>query len=125
MASSKPKSIRGSVPRELSRKPAPDAGWRMLKNSKASKPELEPAPAESEQVVVRIVVGFTLNGLPIPMPPVVMQTAMPRLPADQDAMQIQLGLDARLLMQMLEPHVGPSNASVVAPKPGLWVPGRS
>lgn len=48
------------------------------------------------------------------------QNDVPRLPADQNAMQFTLVLDGRLLAQVLAPHVG------VTPDtdPGkLWTPG--
>lgn len=119
MATSKPKVMRGSVPRDLSRKPAPDAGWKMLKGQKQAKPAPEPEPAlepPAAELVVQIVVVFTVDGQPVANVP--MQGMMPRPAADQQGVTMHVGLDARVVAKALEPYVGPSNASVKIWKPG-------
>ena len=86
----------------------------------------KPAPVPVEEVVVAVLVeiAFTLDGQPTGIV-ARMQTVMPRLPADQAAMRLQIGLDARQTIQALEPLVGPSRASIVTPgSPGFALPGR-
>ena len=80
----------------------------------------EPSASEPEQIVVQVALVFTVDGKAVAHAPLMAQ--VPR-PADDQALQLQVALDARVLMQWLEPHLGPSLSS--APQVAkLWVPGK-
>lgn len=105
---------------------APSANWPLI--PKPARPPLalvpaEPAPEpEPDLVEVVVTLAYAVDGQP--RLHAQFRTTLPRLPAEQNAMRLLITLDARQLVQLLEPHVGPSGASVVRPKPGLWVPGE-
>ena len=72
----------------------------------------EPKP---DLIAIQIVLAYLVDGAPALHAQ--FRTEMPRMPADQDALQLQIGIDARQLLQLLEPKVGPTVASVVEAKP--------
>ena len=82
----------------------------------------EQSQPEPEPVVVQVVIVFHVEGQAVAHLPLVGQVGRP---ADDQALQLQIGLDARALLQWLEPHIGPSAASASAPPMAkLWTPGK-
>lgn len=87
----------------------------------ASAPPVETladAPAQADEqpgelMDFRLVLVFSVDGQPVAHLPLATQAPKP---SDGQAVQLQLGLDARQLMQWLEPVLGPG-------KPHLWTPG--
>ena len=105
---------------------APSANWPLV--PKPARPPLALVPSEPEPepepdlVTVVVTLIYAVDGEAKFNTP--LRTQMPRMPADQDAMQLQITLDARQLVHLIEPLVGPTSASVTVAKPGLWAPGR-
>lgn len=92
------------------------AATRTTRKAKPSEPE-QPAEPDGEMMVLQIALVFTVDGKAAFNAPFVAQVERP---APDQAAQLQIALDGRVLLQMLEPHLGPSQAS--ATKPKLWTP---
>lgn len=79
---------------------------------RAPAPRSEPQPSPNDPIVARIVLTFQVDGRAVGQ--AAFPVAFPAPPGDQ-AVTLELKLDARALLQQLEPALGPQ-------KPALWVP---
>lgn len=83
-----------------------------------AEPESEEQPEQpmAEQLTVQLNLVFTVDGKPVVSNPVRFQ--LPKPGADVDSVTLQVALDGRVLLRLLEPALGPQK-----PDPALlWTP---